>query len=64
VSIRAYGWYLAAFVALVGAAVCIAIAGATLFASLTPLYVSLVFSVVAIGLAIVAWRRYPKTEPD
>ena len=37
---------------------------ATLFASLTPLYVSLVFSVAAIALAVVAWRQRPKSESD
>ena len=63
-NLREYGWYLAAFASLVVAGVCIAIAGASLLASLTPLYVSLVFSVTAIALAVVAWRRYPKSEPD
>ena len=63
-NLREYGWYLGAFASLVVAGVCIAIFGATLFASLTPLYLSLVFSVAAIALAVVAWRQYPKSEPD
>ena len=63
-SVREDSWYLAAFVSLVVAGVCIAIFGATLFASLTPLYVSLVFSVAAIALAVVAWRQRPKSESD
>jgi hypothetical protein len=64
VSLRDYGWYLASFGCLVVSGVFIAVFGATLFASLTPLYVSLVFSVAAIALAVVAWRQYPKSEPD
>jgi membrane protein implicated in regulation of membrane protease activity len=64
VSLREYGWYLGSFGCLVVAGVFIAVFGATLFASLTPLYISLVFSVAAIALAVVAWRRYPKSEPD
>jgi hypothetical protein len=64
VNVREYGWYLAAFGCLVVAGVCIVIAGATLFASQRPMYLSLVFSVGAIVLAIVAWRRHPKREPD
>ena len=63
-SVKEYGWYLAAFCSLIVAGIFIVIAGATLFASLTPLRISVAFSVAAIVLAIVAWRRYPKREPD
>jgi membrane protein implicated in regulation of membrane protease activity len=64
VSIKEYGWYLASFGCLVVAGVCITIAGVTLFASQRPMYLSLVFSIAAIVLAIVAWRRHPTREPD
>ncbi len=63
-SVKEYGWYLAAFCALIVAGIFIVIAAATLLSSLTPLRVSIVFSVGAIVLAIVAWRRHPKREPD
>jgi hypothetical protein len=62
VSVREYGWYLASFGCLVVAGVFIAVFGVTLFASLTPLYISLVFSVAAIALAVVAWLRRPKRQ--
>jgi hypothetical protein len=62
VSGRGYSWYLGAFGALVVAGGCIGLAIKDLFASLTPMYVSLVFSVTAIVLAIVAWRRHPRDD--
>jgi hypothetical protein len=64
VSVRDYGWYLAAFLALVAAGACIGFAGVTLFASQRPMYISIAFSLAAIVLAIVAWRRYPKSDPE
>ncbi len=63
-SVKEYGWYLAAFCALIVAGIFIVIAAATLLSSLTPLRVSIVFSVAATVLAIVAWRGHPKREPD
>jgi hypothetical protein len=64
VSVKEYGWYLAAFCALIVAGIFIVIAAVSLLASLTPLRISLVFSVAAIVLAIVAWLRHPKRESD
>ena len=61
-SVRAYRWYLAAFGALVGSGIAIGIAGATFLESKTPLYASLVLSIVAMALAVVAWLRFPKGE--
>jgi NADH:ubiquinone oxidoreductase subunit K len=62
VSVRAYGWYLAAFATLIAAGACIGVAGVTFLRSLTPLYLSLVLSIAAIVLAVIAWRRFPKGE--
>jgi uncharacterized Tic20 family protein len=64
VSVKEYAWYLASFACLVVAGVFIGVAGVSLLASLTPLYISLAFSVAAIVFAIVAWLRHPKREPD
>jgi hypothetical protein len=64
VSVRAYGWYLGAFAALVASGICLGIAGFTLLGSLTPLHYSIAFSVVAIALAVVAWIRFPKPDRD
>ena len=63
-SVKEYSWYLAAFCALIVSGIFIVIAAATLLSSLTPLRISIVLSVAAIVLAIVAWRLYPKREPD
>ena len=61
-SFRTYGWYFGAFGALLASGIAIGIAGFTLLESLTPLYVSVVLSIGAIVLAVVAWLRYPKRD--
>ena len=63
-SLRRYGWYFGAFGALVGSGIAIGVAGITLLESLTPLYISVVLSIGAIVLAVIAWLRYPRREPD
>jgi membrane protein implicated in regulation of membrane protease activity len=63
VSIGGYGWFFGAFGALVISAAFIGLAGVTFFSSLTPLYVSIAFSVGAIVSAVIAWRRHPHPEP-
>jgi hypothetical protein len=57
VSIRGTGWYVTAFVTLIVAATFIGVAAASFFASLTPLYVSIVCSVAAVVFGIVAAVR-------
>jgi len=57
VSTPAHAWYLAAFAALVASGACIGLAAVSFLASLTPLYVSLVFSAAAAVLAVIAWRH-------
>jgi hypothetical protein len=64
VSVRGYGWYFAAFGALIASGVAIGVAGFTLLESLTPLYISVVLSVGAIVLAVAAWLTYPKHDRD
>ena len=59
-----YGWFFGAFGALVISAGCIGLAGVTFLSSLTPLYVSIAFSVGAIVSAVIAWRRHPRREPE
>ena len=56
-SVRGIGWYGAAFVALIVSIAFIGIAGASFFASLTPLYVSIACSIVAVVFAVVAAVR-------
>jgi hypothetical protein len=63
VSAGGYGWFFGAFGALVVSAACIGLAGVTFLSSLTPLYVSMAFSVGAIVSAVIAWRRHPRREP-
>jgi hypothetical protein len=57
VSIRGTGWYVTAFITLIVAASFIGVAAASFFASLTPLYVSIVCSVAAVVFGIVAAVR-------
>jgi hypothetical protein len=57
VSVRGIGWYVTAFITLIVAASFIGIAAASFFASLTPLYVSIVCSVAAAAFGIVAAVR-------
>jgi hypothetical protein len=57
VSVRGIGWYVTAFITLIVAASFIGIAAASFFASLTPLYVSIVCSVAAVAFGIVAAVR-------
>jgi hypothetical protein len=59
VNVRGYAWYFAAFGALLASGGFIALAALTFLASMTPLYASLVCSLVAIACAVVAWRRRP-----
>lgn len=56
-SVRGIGWYAGAFVALIVAGVGIGIAALSFFASLTPLYVSIVCSVAAVACGVVAAVR-------
>ncbi len=56
-SVRGIGWYVTAFITLIVAASFIGIAAASFFASLTPLYVSIVCSVAAVVFGIVAAVR-------
>jgi len=56
-SVRGIGWYVTAFITLIVAASFIGIAAASFFASLTPLYVSIVCSVAAVAFGIVAAVR-------
>ena len=56
-SVRGIGWYATAFVALIVSAAFIGIAAASFFASLTPLYVSIVCSVAAVACGVVAAVR-------
>ena len=56
-SVRGLGWYAGAFVALIVSAALIGVAAASFFASLTPLYVSVVCSVGAVALGVVAAVR-------
>lgn len=56
-SVRGIGWYVTAFITLIVAASFIGIAAASFFASLTPLYVSIVCSVAAVAFGIVAAIR-------
>jgi hypothetical protein len=64
VSVRGIGWYVTAFITLIVAASFIGIAAASFFASLTPLYVSIVCSVAAVAFGIVAAvRARPSAEP-
>jgi hypothetical protein len=56
-SVRGIGWYASAFVALIVSGVLIGVAAASFFASLTPLYVSIVCSVAAVALGVVAAVR-------
>jgi len=57
VSVRGIGWYGAAFIALIVSVVFIGVAAASFFASLTPLYVSIVCSVAAVAFGVVAAVR-------
>ncbi|HEX3299384.1 MAG TPA: hypothetical protein VHW68_04665 [Actinomycetota bacterium] len=63
-SVRGVSWYVAAFVVLIVAAVFIGVAAASFFASLTPLYVSILCSVVAVAFGVVsAVRARPSDAP-
>jgi hypothetical protein len=57
VSLRGIGWYAGAFVALIVAGAGIGIAALSFFASLTPLYVSIVCSVAAVACGVIAAVR-------
>jgi len=57
VTVRGVGWYGAAFIALIVSVAFIAVAAASFFASLTPLYVSIVCSVAAVAFGVVAAVR-------
>jgi hypothetical protein len=57
VSVRGIGWYTGAFVALIVAGAGIGFAALSFFASLTPLYVSIVCSVAAVACGVVAAVR-------
>jgi len=54
VSVRGIGWYTGAFVALIASAAALGFFGLSFFSSFTPLYVSIVCSVVAIMCGVVA----------
>jgi hypothetical protein len=54
VSVRGVGWYGGAFVALIASAAALGFFGLSFFSSFTPLYVSIIFSVVAIACGVVA----------
>ena len=56
-SVRGIGWYAGAFVALIVAGAGIGIAALSFFASLTPLYVSIVCSVAAVACGVIAAVR-------
>ena len=56
-SVRGIGWYAGAFVGLIVAGSLIGVAAASFFASLTPLYVSIVCSFAAIACGVVAAVR-------
>ena len=55
--VRGVGWYISAFVALIIAGVFIGVAAASFLASLTPLWISIVCSVVAVAFGVVAAVR-------
>jgi threonine/homoserine efflux transporter RhtA len=57
VSVRGIGWYAGAFVALIGAAAALGFFALSFFSSFTPLYISIVCSIAAVGCAIVALVR-------
>jgi hypothetical protein len=57
VSVRGIGWYGAAFLALIVSGAGIGIAALSFFASLTPLYVSIVSSAAAVACGVVAAVR-------
>jgi hypothetical protein len=57
VSVRGIGWYAGAFVALIAAAAALGFFALSFFSSFTPLYVSIVCSVGAVGCAVVALVR-------
>jgi hypothetical protein len=57
VSVRGIGWYASAFVALIAAAAALGFFALSFFSSFTPLYVSIVCSVLAVGCAVVAVLR-------
>jgi uncharacterized Tic20 family protein len=62
VSVRGIGWYAGAFVALIVAGAGIGIAALSFFASLTPLYVSIVCSVAAVACGVIAAVRAGASE--
>ena len=53
-SVRGIGWYTAAFLALIGSAAALGFFGLSFFSSFTPLYVSILCSIVAIGCGVAA----------
>jgi hypothetical protein len=57
VSVRGIGWYACAFVALIVAGALIGVAALSFFASLTPLYLSIVCSIAALACGVVAAVR-------
>ena len=61
-SVRGIGWYASAFVALIAAAAALGFFALSFFSSFTPLYVSIVCSVAALGCAVVAIVR--SRRPD
>jgi hypothetical protein len=57
VTIRGIRWYAGALVALLAAAAALGVFARSFFSSFTPLYVSIVCSVLAVGCAVVAVLR-------